>query len=63
MVCASPKHQCGWPGAPGYLAYKKPHPPRTLPYAYAQGPGGVLGGWAFSYERGTPVVGAPSEGV
>ena len=34
-------------GLQGYLTYKKTHPPRTLPYAYAQGPGGVLGGWAF----------------
>ena len=28
---------------------------RTLPKAYAWGPGGVLRGWAFSYGRGTPV--------
>ena len=39
----------------GYLAYKKTHRLRTLPQAYAQGPRGVLGGWAFSYGRGTPV--------
>ena len=38
-------------GAEGYLAHKKPRPPWTLPQAYAW----VLGGWAFSYERGTPV--------
>jgi len=38
----------------GYLALKKMHPLRTLPYAYAQGRGGVIGGWAFSYGRGTP---------
>jgi len=37
----------------GYFAYKITPPPRTL--LYAQGPRGVLGGWAFSYERGTPV--------
>ena len=47
----------GWvvEGLQGYLAHKKPHPPRTLPKAHAQGPRGVLGGWAGSYERGTPV--------
>ena len=39
----------------GYLACKKMHPPRTLPQAYGQGPRGFLGGWAFSYGRGTPV--------
>ena len=39
----------------GYLTYKKTYPPRTLPEASASGPGGVLGGWAFSYGRGTPV--------
>jgi hypothetical protein len=37
----------------GYLAHKKTPPPRTLPWAYAQGPRGVLGGWG----RGTPVHG------
>ena len=41
----------------GYLAHKKTNPPRTLPQAYAYGPSGVLGGWAVSYERGTPVGG------
>jgi len=40
----------------GYLTHKKTHPPRTLPQAYAQGPRGFLGGWAFSYERGTLVL-------
>ena len=40
----------------GYLTSKKPHPPRTRPWADAQGPRGVLEGWAFSYGRGTPVV-------
>ena len=45
-----------------YLAYKKTHPPRTLPYAYAYGPRGVLGEWAFSYERGTPVQKQLSKG-
>ena len=39
----------------GYLTDKKTHPPRTLPQAYAWGPRGVLGGWASSYERGSPV--------
>ena len=29
--------------------------PSTLPQAYAKGPRGVLGEWAFSYGRGTPV--------
>ena len=40
----------------GYLAHKKLPPPRTLnvPQAYAYGPRGVLGGWAFSYGRATP---------
>jgi len=41
----------------GYLAHKKTLTPKTLPWAYASGPRGVLGGYAFSYERGTPVVG------
>ena len=45
------------PGLQGYLTYKKTHTPRTLPQAYAWGPRGVLGGWAVSYERGTPVRG------
>ena len=40
----------------GYLTYKRP--PRTLSYAYALGPRRVLGGWAFSYGRGTPAQGA-----
>jgi hypothetical protein len=44
------------PTLQGYLAYKKTHPPRILPKAYAWGPRGVLGGWAFSYGRGTPVA-------
>ena len=39
----------------GYLAHKKLHPPRTLQQDHAVGPTGVLGGWAFSYEQGTPV--------
>ena len=39
-------------GKQGYLAHKKTHPPRTLPYAL--GPMGVPGGWVCSYERGTP---------
>ena len=38
-----------------YLAYEETQPPRTLPLAYAQGPMGVLGGWALSYGRDTPV--------
>ena len=38
----------------GYLAYEKPPPPKTLQQDHAQGPMGVLGGGAFSYERGTP---------
>ena len=45
------------PRLQGQLAHKKTHPPRTLPKAYAQGPRVVLGGWAFSYVRGTPVEG------
>ena len=35
--------------------YQQTHPPRTLPWAHAWGPRGLLGVWAFSYERGTPV--------
>ena len=44
--------QCG---VQGYLAYKKPPPPRTVQYDNAMGPVGVLGGWVFSYERSSPV--------
>jgi len=40
----------------GYLACKKPPLRTTLPSACAWGPRGILGGWAFSYERGKPVV-------
>ena len=44
--------------AQGYLAHKKQPPPRTLQQAYAQRPMVVLGeGGAFSYERGTLLVG------
>ena len=35
----------------GYLTYTKAHPPGTLPRPMPT----VLGGWVFSYERGTPV--------
>ena len=35
----------------GYLTYKKPHPPRTLPEAYAWVPRGVLEGQAFPHAR------------
>ena len=42
-------------GVQGYLAHKKPPSRRTLQQAFAQGPMVILGGWAFSYERGTPV--------
>ena len=31
----------------GYLAHRKTHPPRTLPYAYALGHGGILRGGRF----------------
>ena len=35
--------------------YRRPvHPPRALPLSYAQGPMGVLGGWAISHGRGNP---------
>ena len=37
-----------------YLTYKKTHPLRTLPQAYARGPRGVPARWAFSSGRGTP---------
>jgi hypothetical protein len=51
-------------GPKAYLAYKKTHPPRTLQYAYAQGPMVAPGGVAVSYERVTPVCHAsPEEGV
>ena len=33
----------------------------TVPQAYAQGPRGVLGGGAFSYRRGIPVI--PATGL
>ena len=39
----------------GHLTHKKQRPPRTLQQDYAQGPMVALGGWAVSYERGTPV--------
>ena len=39
----------------GYLAHKKQPPPRTLQQDHAEGPMGVLGGRAFSYERGPSV--------
>ena len=39
----------------GYLAHKKKQPPRTQQYDFAQGAMAVLGRWAVSYERGTPV--------
>ena len=41
--------------AQGYLAHKKHPPPRTLQKGYTGGPMVVLGGNAFSYERGTTV--------
>jgi len=37
----------------GYLAHKKPPPPRTLQKDYAQGHTVDLGGVAVSYERGS----------
>ena len=40
----------------GYLAHKTRNPSRTLSWAYALGPRGVLGMWAFSCERSTPAV-------
>ena len=39
----------------GCLANEKTTPPRTLDYDYAWENMVVLGGWAFSYGRGTPV--------
>ena len=38
-----------------YLTYKRTHPLRTLPQAYAWGRKGVMGGWAFPHGRGTSV--------
>ena len=46
----------GKTGSQGYLTNKKTHHHRTLPHAYAKGHRGVIGGWACSYERGTPVA-------
>ena len=43
------------PAVQGYLTYKKPHHPRTLPYAYVYGRRGVLRGWVFSHGGGIPV--------
>ena len=49
------------PDLQGYLAHKKLPPPRTLPWAYAQGPKGVgvslwarypFRGWGFGLEVG-----------
>ena len=45
----------------GYLTHKKTHFLRTLPYAYAKGSRGVLGGWVFSHGRDTPVGPAESQ--
>ena len=45
----------------GYLAHKNTPPFGTLLQAYAWGPRGVLGGWVFSYWRGTPVAGTQRE--
>ena len=39
----------------GYLAHTQTPLPRTLQEPCAWGPMVVLGGWAFSHERGTPV--------
>ena len=39
----------------GNLARKKQRPPRTLQYDYAWGPMVIVGRWAVSYSRGTPV--------
>jgi len=39
----------------GYLVEGKRLLPRTLQKTYAYGPTAVLEGWAFSYERDTPV--------
>ena len=39
----------------GYLTHKKQHRFQTLQKGYAWGPMVVLGRWAVSYERGTPV--------
>ena len=42
-------------GVQGYLAHKKPHPPRTLQKDYAQGLMVALRRGAVSDERGAPV--------
>ena len=43
----------------GYLAHENTPPPWTLHTAYAYDPMVVLGWWAFSYKRGTPVDPGP----
>ena len=40
----------------GYLAHKKPHPPRTLQWNYSYGPLVALERGVVSYERGAPVA-------
>jgi hypothetical protein len=59
-ISFEPVHQSRGPllvGVPvlGFLTHTKSHPPGTLPLAYAEGPRGVLGEWAFAYGRGSPV--------
>jgi len=43
------------PGVHGYLAHKKTPPPQDPTVGLCLGPYGGPRGWAFSYERGTPV--------
>ena len=44
-------------GVQGYLAHNPPPPPLDPTVGLCLGFWGVPGGWAFSYERGTPVGG------
>ena len=46
FITLEPRFEC--------LAHKKPPPPRTLHWFHAQGPMGVLEGWAISQKRFTP---------
>ena len=59
---AVPECVCGVAGVQGYLAHKKQRPPRTLQKSCAWGAMEVLGRWAVSNQRGTP-VGTGSDGV
>jgi hypothetical protein len=44
-----------FPQLQGYLSYQKRTPLGPYRRPVPKGPRGILGGWAFSYGRGTPV--------